>query len=306
MLNKTIYRCLLIAFLFFSSCSIFRSQKEELTIAEVHHYASLSAVSYQENTVIRQEVGENMELKIFPLESVAGKFFVFVDHEKEQQFVVIRGTHNLQNAIDDLRYLRTQDEKLGMLLHDGFRDYASVIYRELETVDFAPLSTSYDTMVIGHSLGGAAAVILGAYLEEQGFNLAFIVTFGQPKVTNEEGAKKLEELPLVRIVNNGDVVTNIPIVTFLTAKNGRFEHSGLEMLLHGDQRIRLDYQGKTDGWDLSLEGQLQAVNPVEKHGIAHYLKKVRELSEVLKGTIIKFDDGFEWKIVTNQSSEQPN
>jgi hypothetical protein len=57
------------------------------------------------------------------------------------------------------------------------------------------------------------------------------LTFGQPKVTNEEGVLKLRADPLLRVVNDEDIVPMIPPLTLLSALRGPYRHFGQELHL---------------------------------------------------------------------------
>ena len=97
---------------------------------------------------------------------------------------------------------------------------ASTIYRDIKP----RLKRVYTTYLTGHSLGGAAAAILGTYLLDDKYKLGRIFTFGQPKFTNQAGALAYRHLPLVRVMNQNDVVALWPSET----KNGAqtFAHIG--------------------------------------------------------------------------------
>ena len=57
------------------------------------------------------------------------------------------------------------------------------------------------------------------------------ITFGQPRVTNQKGAEQLHQLPLLRVINDEDVVPLLPPLTPLTFLQGRYENFGPEIWL---------------------------------------------------------------------------
>jgi hypothetical protein len=94
------------------------------------------------------------------------------------------------------------------------------------------LKPDYETRVTGHSLGGAAAVIVLMLLKEDGFVLGPAITFGQPKVTNWQGAKQYQNLPLLRFVDAKDPVPSMPpLEIFAVLDEGPYVHIGPEVVL---------------------------------------------------------------------------
>lgn len=68
-------------------------------------------------------------------------------------------------------------------------------------------------LVTGHSLGGALATMAAASLLENGFNVAGLYTFGQPRVGDRTFIRNLHENlgnKVFRFVNNNDVVPHVP------------------------------------------------------------------------------------------------
>jgi hypothetical protein len=86
-------------------------------------------------------------------------------------------------------------------------------------------------VLYGHSLGAAAAVILGMLLEQEGRSVAAIYASGQPKVTDRLGAEKWAGLPVLRLSCEGDPVPLLPPRMALSC--GPLRHIGPEILLLG-------------------------------------------------------------------------
>ena len=59
-------------------------------------------------------------------------------------------------------------------------------------------------------MGGAEAVILAMFLREDGYRVTRIYTGGQPRFTDAAGAARYGGLPLLRVVNDGDLVPYLP------------------------------------------------------------------------------------------------
>jgi len=85
--------------------------------------------------------------------------------------------------------------------------------------------------ITGHSLGGAVAVLLAVLLRNDKINVFEIVTFGQPMVTNEDGARIWNSgelaLPLFRFWNQDDIVPTLPpAISRLINWAGGYYHFG--------------------------------------------------------------------------------
>jgi hypothetical protein len=152
----------------------------------------------------------------------------FLTTNKGVQFITVRGTANLQNAMVDLDVNLKQDDDLGIIAHQGFANAAVGIIKDVSPF----LDKSKPVRTTGHSLGGAAAVMLAMYLDKQGYELGQLITFGQPKVTNVDGADLFEHLPLLRVVTAKDIVPLVPPLSPLQIKNlDIYWHMGEEMIL---------------------------------------------------------------------------
>ncbi len=58
-----------------------------------------------------------------------------------------------------------------------------------------------------------------------------ITTFGQPKFTTAVGVQKLGFLPLMRVVDENDIIPLLPPPTFRNLGKGSYEHVGPEIVL---------------------------------------------------------------------------
>jgi hypothetical protein len=134
------------------------------------------------------------------------QYFIGYNDAKKVQVVVVRGTDNDTNWELDKDTRGVTDPRTGIMLHAGFKRAADAIYADLKP----RLKAGYTTFLTGHSLGGAVAAILGAYLQKDGVKVQRIVTFGQPKFTNAAGAAAFANLPLLRVINQNDIVPLLP------------------------------------------------------------------------------------------------
>jgi hypothetical protein len=148
------------------------------------------------------------------------QYVLLHNKRKKNQAIAVRGTINDTNWSSDTDTRGVQDQKAGILMHRGFKNLAQAIYRDLKP----RLKPSYNIYLTGHSLGGAVAAILGTYLVDDGYKVAGIYTFGQPKFTNAAGAKVYAKLPLLRVIYQNDIVSTFPDETKSGAET--FVHIG--------------------------------------------------------------------------------
>lgn len=84
-------------------------------------------------------------------------------------------------------------------------------------------------LITGHSLGGALATMATASLLENGFKVAGLYTFGQPRVGDRTFIQQLEDHPLLKVyrfVNNNDVVPHVPPPFSLRNPTRLYSHLG--------------------------------------------------------------------------------
>lgn len=175
--------------------------------AEIRHLVDVCrSIYFDEPPAIRARWGAYYdEVEIVDV-AEGDRYLIGTREAPARQEIVIRPTANLVNAISDIDFRLRKDARLGVLLHAGFHRGALHIYRDL----IRRLRPGYDIVVYGHSMGGAEAVILAGFLQEDGWRLAQVYTGGQPRVTDGPGAARLSCLPLTRVVNDGDLVPYLP------------------------------------------------------------------------------------------------
>jgi hypothetical protein len=183
--------------------------------------AQLANVSYGGSDAI---MGKALAKQSRAYVSVPGdtevKYFLGFNDARKVQVVGVRGTANDVNWQLNRDRRGVPDPATGAILHAGFKRAADAIYADLKP----RLKAGYRTYLVGHSLGGAVAAILGVYLQRDGWPVDRVITFGQPKFTDAAGAKAFAGLPLVRVVNQNDIVPLLPA----TISGGRdpFVHVG--------------------------------------------------------------------------------
>ncbi|CAI4030750.1 Triacylglycerol lipase [Nitrospira tepida] len=247
-----------------------------LHFVQALQYAQHAALAYEQEATIQQRSGAGVRITISPPLSSGIRAYVEQDDANRVQWIVVRGTSNLVNMRLDVDYNKVVDSRLQIPLHKGFADSALQVYQFAKPL----LKTDYETRITGHSLGGAAAVIVLMLLKEDGAKLGPAITFGQPKVTNREGARKYRTLPLLRFVNDKDPVPLLPpFEVFAVLDEGPFQHFGPEVVLEDGLSYRYysDHQAQRLSV-LSFWNNLKnlSIQDVPEHFMSTYLARIQQ------------------------------
>lgn len=171
----------------------------------IRWFAVLSSYAYKSDNDTIKNKYKNYKVYINEINDI--KYVVLVDDVKREQYISIRGTSNSHNALQDIKFFKDKSYRLNIDLHTGFHRTAEMISDDL----VSRLDKTYTTWVTGHSLGGAEAIIVSWYLDYSGHTIAECITFGQPKVTDSHGIRKMRgKIKLTRVVNETDVVSLVP------------------------------------------------------------------------------------------------
>lgn len=208
---------------------------EMIDFKNIAWYVERARVAYHAEDAIRAAYPNTV--RVSTPDDTEVLYFLEVDPDRREQIITVRGTDNLDNALQDADYLRAEDSALGIPVHRGFDEDTRAVYADL----LPHLNPDYDTYVTGHSLGAAISTLLMMYLHKDGYPVQRSVNFGQPKLTNKAGAKAFDQLPLMRVVDANDVVPLLPATTLLDSIHGVYTHFGEEViLLTGPHYVFLD------------------------------------------------------------------
>jgi hypothetical protein len=294
MLHNHLFRCLAVVFfaLYGSSFTIAQTSEPQPTGHEPFtsflKYARFAAASY-ENIDSFKRICQQYEFEFTATGANTTdkvRYFIATNDADKTHVIAVRGTSNVENTIVDIDYVLTADELLGIELHKGFAQSTQNIYPELK----AKLHKDYTIHITGHSLGGAVAVILGMYLDKQGYTTGDIVTFGQPKLTNRTGVNTFQHLNIIRVDNLMDMVPTVPPFDASQIMNFKFDifwHLGKEYVL-----LSGDYYSILEGMDSLLRGtdflsQTPTVENIDAHRMDAYIKNLNNLLN--NGTQIPYD-----------------
>ena len=106
-----------------------------------------------------------------------------------------------------------------------------------------------NVFVVGHSLGGAMAVLVAEALTNEGIPVKELRTYGQPRVGNRRFRQHLEGCDIgayIRYVNNNDIVPKVPPSWLLFVHGGRLmyiNHHGVIRTSTFWQRVKDQFRG---------------------------------------------------------------
>ena len=220
--------------------------------------------------------------------------YVLATNDKTRQHILaVRGTSNAENVMVDAAFVLVRDKLTGIDIHQGFLLSARDIYQQI----LPEIKPGYTINTIGHSLGGAAALILAMMFDAQGHPVGEVITFGQPKVSNISGSRKFRHLNVTRLVTPKDVVPLMPPLDPMDLMNlSIFWHQGTEVVLFGNNQYAVlsgtDSMLRASDFlnDIPSEQHLQ--NHFMTTYISHLKSKLRAPEEVVFKSDFSFSDWF--------------
>ena len=225
--------CLFVACITFNQISC-AQVKQQFTAKDFNHWlnaAYIAEATYQSEKNIA-EVLSKQGYKIKLLQQIQGysvSFLLATNDTTKKHLLAVRGTSNIENIIVDAAFVLIPDKLSGINIHQGFLLSARDIYQEIHS----EINPEYTINTIGHSLGGATALILAMMFDAQGYSIGEVITFGQPKVTNISGSRQFKHLDIKRLVTAKDIVPLLPPIDPMDLMNlSIFWHQGTEIILY--------------------------------------------------------------------------
>ena len=295
-LPKAFFSCLLLS-LFLNSASAWAA-KQPFTAQDFSHWLNAAYVadaSYKSRADIEKVLAsQGYRLEQYKQLDGYSVVYAFATNDQTRQHIIaVRGTSNAENAMVDAAFVLVSDPLTGINIHQGFLLSARDIYQQI----LPAIKPGYTINTVGHSLGGAVALILAMMLDAQDYPVGEVITFGQPKVTNISGSRKFKHLNIIRLVTPKDVVPLMPPLDPMDLMNlSIFWHQGREVVLFENNQYAV--LSGTDSM-LRVSDFLNDV-PGEKHlkshfmttYIAHLKSKLRSPQEVTFKSDFKFSDWF--------------
>jgi len=191
--------------------------------SKIEWYKDLSDKVYEDEETIRNHFRMFCRVHVEEIDDV--QVVVLIDDELQKCYISIRGTSNVDNVLQDLNFKKDPSARLGISLHTGFHRLSEKITDYVLQI----IDKEYSVYLTGHSAGGACAVITGWYLEHSGYQIVDCITFGQPKVTDADGVRKMRgKIKITRVVNETDIV---PLVPPAGTHRKRYAHVGNLIIL---------------------------------------------------------------------------
>jgi hypothetical protein len=227
-----------------------------------------------------------------------------ISRTSSEQIIAIRGTSNIEDWKTDLTLDKVTDNILQVRVHSGFQAYALAIYYDIR--DNQLLRADVPIRITGHSLGGAAALLVGLYLytdyqdrqkPDRPILIDGVYTYAQPKVLDNEGATAwpIFSRRILRVAACDDIVTMLPTdesalrtVLGFDLFNGEaasaYQHVGQELYLMDDGKYWMpggtDYERKL----LALARDTILSVREKGHGLkASYLPRVSLATDPARG-----------------------
>lgn len=257
----------LMAVLFFSA----QLQASTQLFKMVYPYALLSDVAYSSVDKIRSLV----EAQGYQLDYAAAlpgyevAYFIASNAQSHQQIISVRGSTNLDHVMLNMAVRLVFDPHIGIRLHQGFGHTAAALYQDARP----HLKPGYTISTTGHSLGGAVALILAMHLNADNYKLDKIITFGQPKVTDMNGAQRYTHLNILRVTTEKDPVPLFPPFSIMDMKMPEvYWHVGNELLLYPGFAYSQLSAGDSMLRAADLFTQMPDENNIRHHYMSSYLK----------------------------------
>lgn len=159
-------------------------------------------------------------------------------------------------------------------VHDGFRTYTRYLLPQV--MDWVAANPGKDIYIVGHSLGAAMSLYCVRELEDAGYTVKKLFTFGQPRLGNKEfvGAVKADHH---RFVNCNDIIPTVP-----PAELG-YHHQGTLCYInfYGNIRPLTNWQIIKDKWrgHLAAWKKGQFLDSLEDHFMENYIAKLENIQK---------------------------
>jgi hypothetical protein len=247
-----------------------RDDFTDVKLEKVIAFAERSNSAYHEAKDFRREYGPQIEAGEFPVSGL--RVYVDKDPAAGEQWVVIRGTANLRDILDDLEFIGRDKHELGINVHVGF----DTALQECLPWILERLDKTLPVWVTGHSLGGSVAALLVATLDHRGFKDVSAITFGQPKFTDAHGAAKLARLKILRIVHDEDPIPMLPPVDLEGKAFAFYHHFGPELIVRANGNFNFLPEHSNERFDVArFWADLKNVHPMSHDMVKGYLPALK-------------------------------
>lgn len=257
--------------------------------------AYMADATYKSRQDVEQVLNsQGYELNHFKqLEGFSVGYVIATNDVTRQHVIAVRGTSNVENVIVDAAFVLVPDEITGIDIHQGFLLSARDIYQQI----LSEINPDYTVNTIGHSLGGAAALIIAMMLDAQDYQVGEVITFGQPKVTNITGSRSFKHLNVTRLVTPKDMVPLVPPLDPMEMMNlSIFWHQGTEIVLYKNNQYSvltgIDSMMRATSFLNDIPSEQHVSNHFMSTYISHLKTKLGSSEEIAFKNDFKFSDWF--------------
>jgi triacylglycerol lipase len=275
-----------------------RTAQKHFTSSDFSHWlnaAYIAEATYQsKEDIVKVLSAQGYKIKLFKLlDGFSVAYMLATNDKTRQQILAIRGTSNIENIIVDAAFVLVPDDLTGINIHQGFLLSARDVYQKV----LPEINPAYEINTIGHSLGGATALILAMMFDAQGYSVGEVITFGQPKVTNISGSRKFKHLNIKRLVTPKDIVPLVPPVDPMDLMNlSFFWHQGTEIVLYENNQYSvltgMDSMLRATGFLNDIPSKQHLNNHFMTTYISNLKSKLRSPEEIKYKSDFKFSDWF--------------
>ncbi len=289
---------LIFSCLVFAQLSFAQTNQQQFSAKDFSHWlnaAYIAEASYQSTEDIAEALGkQGYEITLQQqIKGYSVGFVLATNDTSKQHILAVRGTSNIDNVIVDAAFVLVPDKLSGIDIHQGFLLSARDIYQQVRD----KIHPQYKINTIGHSLGGAAALILAMMFDAQGYDIGEVITFGQPKVTNISGSRKFRHLDIKRLVTPKDMVPLMPPLDPIDLmKLSIFWHQGTEIVLFENNQYTVLTGINSMKRAADFLNDIPGEQHLRNHFMATYIKylqtKLKTPVEIEYKSDFKFSDWF--------------
>ena len=173
---------------------------------------------------ILKKIGETSPLgivhKFYDIKSTDLQVGITISEVNKRISIIFRGSESKKDWFYDLSVLKKKLHD-NVYVHGGFYkqlcDENMLDILKKDILNLLEEKKDYEVFVTGHSLGGALSTLFGYELSRVTSKKVNIVSFASPRIGNSEfknSFDKRKNLVHIRITNNRDIVTALPMINF--------------------------------------------------------------------------------------------
>jgi len=191
-----------------------------------YFYAKLAKYAYLDHEEFVKQAN-TLFTNITEIKFIEGATYdtqAYIVNVPHRTYFIFRGTDSMTDVFIDLDVRKSKIfADSDAEVHTGFKkQYDEIKHQVFDYVD--KHCDNKNVYCIGHSLGSAAAAIFAIKIQRKFENNIRCITYGSPRVGDDEFARIFNESPVVctRVVNKNDPITMVP-------SKFRFKHVGEKM-----------------------------------------------------------------------------